>query len=438
MKGYVTAKRGRVTTPSSTRASTRSPEGAAPLASRRHRPCRSRAARPTARRPRRPRRNDEVRSLTFGAYLTGQWLPAKKLHLATSTYRGYERNVQRHVLPALGRIGLRRLRHHQIEALYDRLLAPHRAAGAWPPRPCTRSTSSSAAPSTDAVRRGLVTRNVALVARAPKQRAIRRSKAQSWTDEQLQPFLRAAAGHRLLPAPVARRHDRHAPQRGPRPQVGRHRLQAKRASRSTVGSSPSATSCTRPAARPATPDAASTSTTPPSRCSTGWRAFQAAEYAAVGIERRRVGVHRRRRPTHPPPRRVTRRSSGSPADAGVPVIRLHDLRHTHGTLLIKDGVPVKVVSERLGHAHIAFTIADLPARPPRHAAPTPPASIEAPHRDPFPRPIPTRWNAGGTAGGRPPEPGGTPRQRRRPRSLTWAFMLQLVAGVGFEPTTFGL
>jgi Phage integrase family len=40
----------------------------------------------------------------------------------------------------------------------------------------------------------------------------------------------------------------------------------------------------------------------------------------------------------------------------VPVIRLHDLRHTHGTLLIKAGVPVKVVSERLGHATPAFTI----------------------------------------------------------------------------------
>lgn len=38
------------------------------------------------------------------------------------------------------------------------------------------------------------------------------------------------------------------------------------------------------------------------------------------------------------------------------MIRLHDLRHTHGSLLIKDRVPVKVVSERLGHANIAFTI----------------------------------------------------------------------------------
>ncbi len=42
--------------------------------------------------------------------------------------------------------------------------------------------------------------------------------------------------------------------------------------------------------------------------------------------------------------------------AGVPSIRLHDLRHTHGTLLIAAGVPVKVVSERLGHADPTFTI----------------------------------------------------------------------------------
>jgi integrase len=31
------------------------------------------------------------------------------------------------------------------------------------------------------------------------------------------------------------------------------------------------------------------------------------------------------------------------------MIRLHDLRHTHATLALKAGVPVKVVSERLEH-----------------------------------------------------------------------------------------
>ena len=58
-------------------------------------------------------RLDAVRSLTFGAYLTSQWLPAKKLHLATSTYRGYEHNGQRHVLPVLGRTSIRRVRYQR-------------------------------------------------------------------------------------------------------------------------------------------------------------------------------------------------------------------------------------------------------------------------------------------------------------------------------------
>ena len=44
------------------------------------------------------------------------------------------------------------------------------------------------------------------------------------------------------------------------------------------------------------------------------------------------------------------------ARSGLPRIRLHDLRHTHATLL-KPGIPIKVVSERLGHATPAFTMA---------------------------------------------------------------------------------
>lgn len=40
----------------------------------------------------------------------------------------------------------------------------------------------------------------------------------------------------------------------------------------------------------------------------------------------------------------------------VPVIRLHDLRHTHATLLLSHGVPIKVVSDRLGHSTIAMTM----------------------------------------------------------------------------------
>ena len=42
--------------------------------------------------------------------------------------------------------------------------------------------------------------------------------------------------------------------------------------------------------------------------------------------------------------------------AGVPRIRLHDLHHTHASLLLAAGVRVKVVSERLGHATPGVTM----------------------------------------------------------------------------------
>ncbi len=44
------------------------------------------------------------------------------------------------------------------------------------------------------------------------------------------------------------------------------------------------------------------------------------------------------------------------AEADVPRIRLHDLRHTNATLSLKAGVHPKIVSERLGHASIAITL----------------------------------------------------------------------------------
>jgi integrase len=42
--------------------------------------------------------------------------------------------------------------------------------------------------------------------------------------------------------------------------------------------------------------------------------------------------------------------------APVPGARLHHLRHLHATLLLQSGVPVKVVSERLGHATTQLTL----------------------------------------------------------------------------------
>ena len=38
------------------------------------------------------------------------------------------------------------------------------------------------------------------------------------------------------------------------------------------------------------------------------------------------------------------------------MITIHDLRHTHASLLLSAGEPVKTVSERLGHASVTVTL----------------------------------------------------------------------------------
>jgi integrase len=42
--------------------------------------------------------------------------------------------------------------------------------------------------------------------------------------------------------------------------------------------------------------------------------------------------------------------------AGMPQIRLHDCRHSHASILLKQNVHPKIVSERLGHSSIAITL----------------------------------------------------------------------------------
>ncbi|WP_374103978.1 tyrosine-type recombinase/integrase [Bacillus sp. ISL-18] len=43
-------------------------------------------------------------------------------------------------------------------------------------------------------------------------------------------------------------------------------------------------------------------------------------------------------------------------NSGLPSIRFHDLRHTHATLMLQQGVHPKVVSERLVHSTIMITM----------------------------------------------------------------------------------
>jgi integrase len=299
-------------------------------------------------------RNDEGRSLSLGAYLTTRWLPGKKLELARSTWDGYRRKIDRHILPTLAKVPIRRLRPHHLEALYDQ--KPHPTDGRKPlaPKTVLEIHLIIRGALNDAERRGIVTRNVAVVARAPKLRAIPKVEQQAWTAQQIQGFLRAAAGHRLFPALwlISTTGMRRSELLGLQWQdidLDTATLSVNRGLVSVGDETHVSRGKTSHSRRAIDIDPTTV------QVLSAWRDWQRTEQAVVGVEPTKwVFTNSVGEPVHPHSisqtfERIVKRS-------GVPRIRLHDLRHTHGTLLIKAGVPVKVVSERLGHGNPAFTI----------------------------------------------------------------------------------
>ncbi len=56
------------------------------------------------------------------------------------------------------------------------------------------------------------------------------------------------------------------------------------------------------------------------------------------------------------PDRVSKLFEDAVVASGLPRIRVHDLRHTHATIALGASIHPKVVSERLGHSTVAFTL----------------------------------------------------------------------------------
>jgi integrase len=61
------------------------------------------------------------------------------------------------------------------------------------------------------------------------------------------------------------------------------------------------------------------------------------------------------RPVHPDT--ITTRFNRLVDRAGVRRIRLHDVRHTYATMALDAGIDPKIVSDRIGHANMAYTLA---------------------------------------------------------------------------------
>jgi integrase len=297
-------------------------------------------------------------SLTVAVYLTQRWLPSKQLTLRASTWDAYRRVIDLHVVPRIGRVPLRHVRPDHLERLYADLLDAGRAdgTGGLHNKTVVEIHMVLRRALDDAVRRGWIVTNPARVAHAPKRRPLASTTSRVWNAQQLQAFLDSTSDHRYhaalwLTANTGMRRGEILGLRWGDVDLDTAHLSVTRSLVSVGYELHETRGKSRTARRPINLDPRTV------EILYQWRHRRQDEDPEFDRDNPDEHVFARPNgaPTHPQLlsdafKKLVRRS-------GLPTIRFHDLRHTHATLLLKAGVPIKVVSERLGHSTPGFTMA---------------------------------------------------------------------------------
>ena len=299
-----------------------------------------------------------VRSSPRGlrAFLVDEWLPAvRPPRVRPSTWASYRMAVERHIVPALGGVLLQGLTPAHLTAFYRALLDDGRrdGRGGLAPKSVRNIHGVLHAALRDAMRWGYVPRNVAALADLPKGMT---PELHVWSPEQLRAFLEHIRGDPLyaawlLLATTGMRRGEVAGLRWSDVDLKASRVSPRRprvvVNYEVVVSEPKTSKGRRSLALdPATVAALREH-----------RAKQLEQRLAVGPRWQDSGLvftWPDGRPIHP--ERFTRWFEQHARAAGLPKIRLHDVRHSYATAALAAGVPAKVVSERLGHANIAITM----------------------------------------------------------------------------------
>ena len=291
---------------------------------------------------------------TVGEYLE-DWLTAVRPSLRSSTATSYEHTLRKWVIPRIGHLRLGALTSAKLSALYGELLRSGRHDGksglsarsvAYTHRIVTHALK-------DAVSWGLLTRNPAAHVDPPR---VARPEMKVWTQSEVQRFLASVADDRLyalwtvLLATGLRRGEALG-LRWADVDFDRRRLAIQRAvtvvDYEIVVSEPKTARGRRSVSIDPTTAAVLAA----------HRKRQLEERLAWGPAWQDSGyvfTTEDGRVLHP--QRVTQVFKRLAGAAGLPPIRLHDLRHTAATLALSAGIHPKVVSERLGHATIGITL----------------------------------------------------------------------------------
>lgn len=301
--------------------------------------------------------------LTIAEYLVERWLPIQKSRLRASTYDSYRRNIDLHVIPALGRRPLAKVTPEDLDLFYAALLTEGRkqqdkgrgrSGSGLSPKTVRNIHVMLNKALADAARKGLVVRNVAALADPPSIKARRQGEIKAWEAQQLAVFLNAVRSHRLYPAFHLAAHTgmRRGEVLGLRwcdLDLDAGRLSARQALVSVAYELQLSDVKTSTGRRTIDLDSSTVDVLK------AWRIERAEENGGDEPEGEDL-VFTKSDGSMIHPQTISQLFDREVAKLDVPAISLHDLRHTHATLLLKAGVHVKVVSERLGHANVAFTM----------------------------------------------------------------------------------
>jgi integrase len=294
---------------------------------------------------------------TVGSYLEGDWLPAVKARLTPSTWDSYARNVHLHIVPELGPIPLQSLTPARLNEFYASLRSNGRrdGRGGLAPKTVRYVHGIIRKALADAARWSLVQRNVADHADPPTIRSMAH-EMKTWTANELARFLDVAAQDRLyaawvLAATTGMRRGEVLGLRWNDVDLDASRLSVRQTLVSVAYETKFSTPKTARSRRSVSLDATTVAAL------RDHRKRQLEDRMAWGSAYHDTGlVVTRENGTCVHPDRFTQMFDKHVKHSGLPRIRLHDLRHTHATLALAAGVHPKVVSERPGHATVAFTL----------------------------------------------------------------------------------
>lgn len=295
------------------------------------------------------------RKLTLSVYLKENWLPAIESTVRPTTFNGYRSHVEIYLVPRLGAV--QNLTPDQLSRFYRDLLASGgKGGGSLSPNTVRRVHATVHRALRDATRWGHLQRNPASAAVKPMQPTIGSRDIATWTAEEVQTFLQHVADDRLfalwrLAVTTGMRRGELLGLRWSDVDLEARRL-AVRQTLSCIGAQvmfgePKTKRGKRSIALDVDTVAALAS----------WRDRQEVEREAWGEAWTRTGlVFSREDGSLINPDLLTAWFARHVDRAQLRPIRLHDLRHTHASLALQAGISAKVVSDRLGHATVAFTL----------------------------------------------------------------------------------